>query len=165
MVVQLTVVVAVKHSNNLVADDNTLAAGGLLLVNVLVLGGAVLRVLRVAAAGATTVELDAVTSAGDAEAFAGAAGAGRADAGGAGAVGGAAGEGWDIRVIIGVIRVHVLLGKAAVELLKGGLVVLGVDDLAGLAGALGLGGSDARGRKSAALGNGTSRGAAGLAVR
>jgi predicted lysophospholipase L1 biosynthesis ABC-type transport system permease subunit len=57
----------VKH---LGADDNTLAAGGLLLMHVLVLGGAVGRVIGVSASRTTAVELDAVTSAGDSVAFA-----------------------------------------------------------------------------------------------
>jgi len=73
--------------SNLVADENTLAAGGFLLVDVLILGGAVLGVIGEAAAGTTAVELDAVTSAGDTEAFACAAGAGGADGRGARAVG------------------------------------------------------------------------------
>jgi hypothetical protein len=57
----------VKH---LGADDDTLAAGGLLLMHVLVLGGAVRRVVRVSASRTTAVELDAVTGAGDTVAFA-----------------------------------------------------------------------------------------------
>lgn len=141
------------------ADDDTLAAGGLLLVDVLVLGGAV-RVVGVSAAVTSAVELDAVTRAGDAVAFAGAARAGTGDGAGTAGVGGAGGEGWDIRgiigVVLGVIRVNVLLGEAAVELLESGLVVLGVDDLAGLAWALGLGSDDALWGEGSALSNGGS---------
>ena len=154
---------------HLSADDDALAAGRLLLVDALVLGGAVLRVG--AAAGTSAVELDAVTSTGDAEAFAGAAAGAGADAGGTARVGGAGGERWDIgaliRVVVGVIRLVLdgLSGEAAVELLKGGLVVLGVDDLAGLTWALGLGGDDALWAEGTALGNGSGGDAAGLAVR
>jgi hypothetical protein len=50
---------------HLVADDDTLAAGG--AVDVLVVGaGAAGLLVGVSAAGSTTVELDAVTCAGDA---------------------------------------------------------------------------------------------------
>jgi len=148
---------------HLSADDDAVAAGGLLLVDVLILGGAV-GVVRVGAAGASAVELDAVTSAGDSVAFARAARAGGGDGAGAAGVGGARGEGWDIRVVIRLgVGLEVLLGKAAVELLEGSLVVLGVDDLAGLTWALGLGGDDALWGKGAALGD-VSGGAAGLAV-
>lgn len=145
------------------ADDDAVAAGGLLLVDVLILGGA-LGVVRVGAAGASAIKLDTVTRAGDSVALARAAAAG-ADAAGTAGVGGAGGEGWDIGVIIRLgVGLEVLLGKAAVELLEGGLVVLGVDDLAGLAGALGLGGDDALWGEGAALGD-VGGGAAGLAVR
>jgi len=78
------------------ADDDALAAGGLGLIGDFVLGGTILRIVRVAAAGATTVKLDTVTSARDTIAFTRAARATRAHAGRAGAVGRAAGEGWDI---------------------------------------------------------------------
>ena len=54
------------------------------------------------------------------------------------------------------------MGKAAVELLKGRLVVLGVDDLAGLAGALRLGRDDAAGGDTTTLGD-VLRDAAGFA--
>ena len=57
-----------------------------------------------------------------------------------------------------------LLGKAAVEILKSGLVVLGVDDLAGLVWALGLGRDNALWAEATALGDGGGRDAAGLAV-
>jgi len=159
-----------RLSLHLVADDDAVAAGGLLLVDVLVLGGAV-GVVRVSAAGTTAVKLDTVTSAGDAVALAGAAGAARADAAGRAGVGGAGDERGNVGALIGVVvrvigvLLEVLLGKAAVELLEGGLVVLGVDDLAGLAWALGLGGDDALGRDGAALSDGSGGDAARLAVR
>jgi hypothetical protein len=159
-----------KVVRHLGADDNTLAAGGLLLVHVLVLGGAVGWVVRVSAAGTTAVELDAVTSASDSVALARAAWATRADTGRAGAVGGAAGERGDVGALVGVVvwvvgrLLDLLLGKAAVEVLEGGLVVLGVDNLAGLVWALGLGCDDALWAESAALGDGGGRDAAGLAV-
>jgi hypothetical protein len=54
---------------HLVADDNTVAAGGSALVAGLFVGGAALFV-GVSAAGSTAIELDAVARAGDAEAFA-----------------------------------------------------------------------------------------------
>jgi hypothetical protein len=57
-----------------------------------------------------------------------------------------------------------LLGKAAVEILESGLVVLGVDDLAGLVWALRLGCDDALWAEAAALGDGGGRDAARLAV-
>lgn len=152
------------------ADDDTLAAGGLLLVDVLVLGRAV-RVVGVSTAGTAAVELDAVTGARNSKALACAAGAARADAGRRGAVGRTGGEGWDVGAFVGVVLGVVigglfdgLLGKAAVELLEGGLVVLGVDDLAGLVGTLGLGSNDALWGDTTALGNGGGRDTAGLAV-
>jgi len=148
------------------ADDNTLAAGLLGLVLDLVLGVGALRVIGEGAAGASAVELDTVTSAGDAVALASAAGGGGGNAGRGGGVGGAAGgQGRDIRVGIGVVLV---IGGVDGELggqgSEGSLVVLGVDDLAGLAGTLGLGGSDAGRGQSAALGD-VLGGAAGLAGR
>lgn len=158
-------------ASDLVADDNALAAGCLLLLLVvgLVLGGAVLGI-AVAAAGAAAVEPDAVALAGDAVAFAGAARAGGADAGwGAGVGAAAGGQGWDIGVVIGLeLRVFFLLvgflevglSEARGEGFEGGLVVLGVDHLAGLVWALGTWGSDARGRERAALGDGGARNAA-----
>jgi len=153
------------HLTNLGADDDTLAAGRLGLIGDLVLGGAVVRFVGEGAAGTSAVKLDAVTSTGDSITLAGAAGATRADAGGLGAVGGAAGEGWDvgafIRVVLGLgVRFDALLGELAVEGLKGGLVELGVDDLAGLTWALGLGGSDALWGESTALGDGSALGLA-----
>lgn len=57
-----------------------------------------------------------------------------------------------------------MLGKAAVEILESGLVVLGVDDLAGLVWALRLGCDDALWAEAAALGDGGGRDAARLAV-
>lgn len=57
-----------KMSRHLAADDNTLAAGR--AGHVLVLGGGAARVIGVSAAGSTTVELDAVTRAGDTVALA-----------------------------------------------------------------------------------------------
>jgi len=148
------------------ADDNTLAAGGLLLVDVLVLRRAVLRVIRVSASRTSAVELDTVTSTGDAKALACAAAATRANTAGRARVGGAGGEGWYVGVVVGVIGVVLdgLGGKAAVELLEGSLVVLGVDDLAGLTGALGLGSNDALWAEGTALCNGGGGDAAGLAV-
>lgn len=68
-------------ANALMADDDALAAGRLLLVHVLVLGRAGLGVIGVSASGASTVELDTVTSTGDTVALTRAAGAARADAG------------------------------------------------------------------------------------
>lgn len=63
----------------LATDDDALAAGGALTVNLVVLGRALRRVVRVAAAAAAAVELDALASAGDAVALTGAARAGAAD--------------------------------------------------------------------------------------
>ena len=60
-------------ARRLSADDDAVAAGLLLLVDVLVLGGAVGLFLREGAAGAAAVELDAVAGARDAVALAGAA--------------------------------------------------------------------------------------------
>lgn len=141
----------------LCADDDALAAGRLLLVHVLVLGRAVLGVVRVSASRTSAVKLDTVTSTGDAKALACAAAATRANTAGRARVGGAGGEGWDVGVVVGVVRVGLdgLGGEAGVELSKGGLVVLGVDDLAGLAGALGLGGNDALWAEGTALGDGS----------
>ena len=92
------------------------------------------RVVRVAAAGATTVELDAVAGAGNAIAFAGAAaGRVRGHAGWGRAVGAArAGQGGHIRVgvrvDVGVVLVDVGTAKAGGELIDGGLgVALGAD--------------------------------------
>jgi hypothetical protein len=130
-----------------------------LLVDVLVLGRAVGRVIRVSASRTSTVKLDTVTSTGDAKALACAAAATRANTAGRARVGGAGGERGDVgalvRVVVGVgVRFDGLVGEAAVELLEGGLVVLRVDDLLGLAGALGGWGNDAAGAESAALCNG-----------
>jgi len=146
------------------ADDDTLAAGGLGLIlgNVLVLGGAV-GVVGVSTAGTTAVEKDAVASAGDAVAFAGAAAGAGADAGWGGAVGRAGGQGWNIGLVVRVIEVGLGVGidglarELAGQSLKRGLVVLGVDDLAGLVGTLWLGSNDPGGRERTALGD---RGAA-----
>lgn len=149
------------------ADDDALAAGRLLLVDALVLGGAVGRVVGVAAAGAAAVEPDAVAGARDTKALARATAATRADAGRAGAVGRTGGERGDVGVVLGVVIggfFDGLLGEAAVELLEGRLVVLGVDDLTGLVRALGLGGDDAPGGDTAALGDGGDGDAVGLAV-
>lgn len=55
---------------HLVADDNTVAAGLLLLVDVLVLGAALIRLIGERAARTSAVELDAVTLAGDSVALA-----------------------------------------------------------------------------------------------
>jgi hypothetical protein len=170
--VQLVVLMwhLVDVTRHLRTDDDTLAAGGLLLVDVLVLGRAVLGVIRVSASRTSAVKLDTVTSTGDAKALACAAAATRANTAGRARVGGAGGEGWDVGalvgVVLGVIRVFLdgLLGEAAVELLEGGLVVLGVDDLAGLAGALGLGGDDALWAEGTALCDGSGGDTARLAV-
>jgi len=154
------------------ADDNTLAAGGLGLVIVLVIGGALVGLVGEAAAGTAAVELDAVAGTGDSVAFAGAAAGGRADAGWRRAVGGARGQGRDIRLVVGIdegVGVGVvgdgLVGKTAGESLKRGLVVLGVDDLAGLVWALRAGSGDPLWREGAALGDGGSADAAGVAGR
>lgn len=55
---------------DLVADDNTVAAGLLLLVDVLVLGAAFIRLIGERAAGTSAVKLDAVTLACDSVALA-----------------------------------------------------------------------------------------------
>ena len=55
---------------DLVADDDAVAARLLLLVHVLVLGAAVVRLVGERAAGASAVELDAVTLACDSVALA-----------------------------------------------------------------------------------------------
>ena len=148
---------AVLH---LSADDDTVATGLLLLVDVLVLGAALVRLVGELAAGASAVELDAVTLARDSVALACAAGATRADAGRRGAAGrarrgerGHVGVGVRVGVFLLGVGVDVLAREVAVELLEGGLVVLRVDDLAGLAGALGLGGDDAAGGNTTALGD------------
>lgn len=60
----------IQWGKHLGADDDALAAGGLLLVDVFVFGGAVGGVVGVAAAGAAAVELDAVTGARDTKALA-----------------------------------------------------------------------------------------------
>jgi hypothetical protein len=157
--------------NHLSADDNTLAAGGLVLVDVLVLGRAVGRVIRVSAAGASAVEPDAVTGAGDAEAFARAAAGAGADAARRRRVGRAGSERWDIRLLIGIVVGLVLglvVGDGLVrelvgEGLEGSLVVLAVDDLASLVGTFGPGSDDPGGRQRAALGDRGSADAAGVA--
>lgn len=125
-----------KSRKHLVAaDDDAVAAGGALAVVILRLRRAV-RAIRVSAAGATTVELDAVASAGDAVAFAGAArGSDGAWAGRSRAAGAARAEGRDVGISIGV-RVAVvggvgdLLGSELLgELFEGGWVreLLGAD--------------------------------------
>jgi hypothetical protein len=156
-------------SVDLRTDDDTLAAGGLLLVDVLVFGRAVRGVVRVSASRTSAVELDTVTSTGDAKALACAAAATRANTAGRARVGGAGGERGDVGALVGVVvgvgvTLDRLVGKAAVELLESGLVVLGVDDLLGLAGALGGWGNDAARTESATLGNGCGRDTAVLAV-
>jgi hypothetical protein len=94
--------------------------------------------IRVSAAGSTTVELDAVAGAGDAVAFAGAGAGVAGDAGWAGAVGGAgAGEGWDIGVVVGVrVRVRVVINvgiaEAGGQLLDGSLSVVSTDEVGSL---------------------------------
>jgi hypothetical protein len=126
-----------SSSTNLATDDDTVSSGSSVLVLFVGVRGAVGRIIRVAAAGATAVKLDAVAGAGDAIAFAGAA-AGRigGDAGWARAVGAAgAGEGWHVRVGIGVrvgILVDVGIAEAGGELVNGGLVVALGDDVGGL---------------------------------
>jgi hypothetical protein len=57
------------EAQRLRADDDTLAAGSLLLVDVLILRRAVRRVIGVSAAGTTAVKLDAVTGARNTIAF------------------------------------------------------------------------------------------------
>jgi hypothetical protein len=123
-------------------DDDTMAAGSwdAVLWGILLEVGAV-RVIW-AAAGSTTVKLDAVTSTGDSVALARAVGGdwgwGRAVwAGWAGA------EGWDIWALRVVIRVRVgviiegLGSEAGVDGLKSSLLVLAGNDVGGLAWALG----------------------------
>jgi hypothetical protein len=95
-------------------------------------------IVRVAAAGTTAVELDAVTGAGNTVAFAGAGAGVAGDAGWAGGVGGAgAGEGWDIGVVVGVgVRVRVVVDvgmtEAGGQLVDGGLSVVSTDEVGGL---------------------------------
>jgi hypothetical protein len=165
-----TLAEAVAMVLHLAADDDTVAAGLLLLVDVLVLGAALVRLVGELAACTSAVELDAVTLACDSVALACAAGATRADAGWRGAAGrarrgerGNVGVGIrvGVRVLLGV-GVDVLASKVAVELLEGGLVVLSVDDLACLTGALGLGGNDAAGGDTTTFGD-VLRSATGLA--
>jgi len=112
-----------------------MTAGSTGVVLLLILGRA--RVLiRVSAAGSTTVELDAVTRAGNSVAFAGAGAGGGGNAGWGRAVGGAgAGEGWDVRVVVGVILgvgVDVGSAEAGSQLLDGGLSVISTDEVGGL---------------------------------
>jgi hypothetical protein len=160
-----------SRRNDLRADHNTLATGSLGLVLVVVLGGAVGRVVAVAAAGTAAVEFDTIAAAGDAKALTSAAAAAGAHARGAGAVGGTRGErghiGAVVRVVVGLVVVGLgiegLVGKAGGQSLERGLVVLGVDDLACLVGALWAWGNDARWRNTAALWDGGSADAAGLA--
>jgi hypothetical protein len=89
--------------SRLLADDDTLAAGGALGV-VLILGlGRALGRVRVAAAGATAVELDAGAGTGDAVALTCAAGRSAGDRRRCAGAGTAGSEGWDVRVGVRVI--------------------------------------------------------------
>jgi hypothetical protein len=123
-------------SSHLVADDNTVAAGGAALVAGLLIRGAALGVGE-SAAGSTAVELDAVARAGDAEAFAWADAGGAGDAWWAGAGGAAgAGQGWNVRFGVGVVVrwvlvVEVGISKALGEFINGDVAVT-LDDMGGL---------------------------------
>jgi len=116
-----------------------MAAGSANMVGLVFRGRFARILIRVSTAGTTTVELDAVTRAGNSVAFAGAGAGGRGNAGWAGAVGGAgAGEGWDVRVVVrvrvgvGVIGVDVGLAEAGGQLVDGGLRVVSTDEVGGL---------------------------------
>jgi len=133
-----------------------MTAGGASLLGILGLGLRLGGALLVrAAAGTAAVELDAIAGAGDAVAFArsGARGAGHA----AGRRGGAAGAGRGERGAVGVgggVGLVVVEGgvtEAAGELSERGLGVVGLDEVGGLAGALGLGALNGSGGQSAAL--------------
>jgi len=132
-----------------------MAAGGAVRVG-LILGVGAVRVGR-AAAGATAVELDALSSTGDSVALARARGS-HGRGGRAVGAGGARGERRNIGAVRVIVRV-VILGveglssEAGVEGLEGGLGVVTSNDVGSLAGALGLGGADGRGRDGATLGN------------
>lgn len=113
-----------------------MAAGGAALVAGLFVGRAALRV-GVSTSGTTTVELDAVSRAGDSEAFAGADAGGAGDGRWAGAGGAAgAGQGWDVRVNVGVVvgRVFVVevgVSEALSELVNSDVAV-SLDNVGGL---------------------------------
>jgi len=157
-----------RGSGRSVADDDAVAAGvaGDVLV---VLGGAGASVILVAAAGAAAVEADAVALAGNAVALAGAGaavrgrgavtrevGVGRRAVGAVGQVGAGgrhgavrgAEVGDDVLVVVEAGR-----GKARAQLLDGGVVKAGIDDLAGGIGRHGLGGLDLGDGQGAALGD------------
>jgi len=151
---------------HLVADDDAVAAGA--VGDVLVLGGGAVRVVvGVAAAGATAVDLDAVTLAGDAVALTGAraavrgggavAGQGRVGRGAVGAVrdaGAGGGGGGGAEVGDDVLLVEASGAEAGGKLLNGLLVAeVGIEDVAGGVGSHGLGSNDLRGRERAALGD------------
>lgn len=146
---------------HLVADDDTMAAGGpdfaVLLLGV---GGAAGRLIgeRVSASLSAAVELDAVAGAGDAVAFAAAAAGDIRGAGRAGAVGAARGcKRWNIGVGIGVVvgflLVEVGIAEACGECVDGGMVTALGDDVGSLHGVVWLRGLDLRGRNGAAAGN------------
>jgi hypothetical protein len=146
-------------------DDNALAARRLLLVVILVLRGALGRIIAVSAARAAAIKFDAVTRARNAVALACAAAGARADAGRGRRIGGTRREtghvGVVVRVEVGIVvragRVggrNGLAGEARGEGVHGGLAVLRVDYLAGLVRPFRLRRDDLRGRDGAALGNG-----------
>lgn len=68
--VEVDMVVVVMMMLHLAADDDTVATGLLLLVDVLVLGAALVRLVGELAACTSAVELDAVTLARDSVALA-----------------------------------------------------------------------------------------------
>lgn len=151
---------------HLVADDNTLTTGSLLLSLILIIRlilGRTILGIRVSTAGTSTVKTDTIALAGDTVSFTGAAGAGAGDgAGGAGVGAARGGEGWDVGVVVGLEFGVVLLfvgflemggGQAGGQGFEGRGIVLRVDDLAGLVWALGTGSSNAGGREGTALGD------------
>lgn len=115
--------------------------------------------IRVSASGTTTVELDAVTRAGNTVSFARARARCAGHAGWAGAVGGAgAGERWYIAISIRVgirfgVGVDVCMAEASGQLIDGGLRVICGDEVGGLDWVVWLWALDLRGRNSAASGN------------
>jgi len=144
------------------ADQNTLPARSLGLIRILILGRAVRRIVTVSTARPAAVEPDTVATTGDAVAFARAAGASGAHAGRRRAVGGARRKRGHIRVVVRIVLGDGgsrrsggdgLAREAAGQRLEGSLIVLGIDDLAGLVRALWAGRNDAGGRERAALGD------------
>jgi len=121
-VVARDVAISSHLDTNLSTDDDAMAAGGLLVDN-LVIRLRVALVIGTTAAGATAVEEDAVAGAGDAVALARAGAGGAGDGAWAGAAG--AGQRWDVRLVVGVILGVGLVkaghAEAGGELVDGGL--------------------------------------------